>query len=53
VHVVLSTGLIIVALGLTGLASVTLWWMLHAWRTPEVLQDTEFERLPDDPDLSF
>jgi glycosyltransferase XagB len=36
-----------------GVAAFTLWWMLHAWRTPETLTDTRFA----DPDgthgLSF
>jgi cellulose synthase/poly-beta-1,6-N-acetylglucosamine synthase-like glycosyltransferase len=38
---------------LFGMAAVTLWWMLHAWRTPETLASTRFG----DPDgagvLSF
>src|SRR5579875_1619878 len=49
----LSVFLAVVALALTALASVTLWWMLHAWRTPQAMQDTEFERRPDEPGLSF
>jgi len=29
-------------LGLTSVAGTTLWWMLHAWRTPETLASTGF-----------
>ncbi len=51
--VVLAVGLVLLSLLLTVLAGVTLWWMLHAWRTPADLKDTEFDRAPDDPALSF
>jgi cellulose synthase/poly-beta-1,6-N-acetylglucosamine synthase-like glycosyltransferase len=52
-HVILATGLVVLSVLLTVLAGVTLWWMLHAWRTPEDLKDTEFDRAPDEPGLSF
>ncbi len=43
----------LLSLGLTVLALVTLWWQLHAWRTPDVLQSTGFHGLPPAPSLSF
>ena len=51
--VILAVGLVLLSLLLTALAGVTLWWMLHAWRTPADLKDTEFDRAPDEPALSF
>jgi cellulose synthase/poly-beta-1,6-N-acetylglucosamine synthase-like glycosyltransferase len=42
-----------ISIGLFASAAATLWWMLHAWRTPEVLQGTKFVE-PDGPAvLSF
>ena len=41
------------SLGLCAVASATLWWMLHAWRTPEVLRATGFTKARRQPDLSF
>lgn len=49
----LATGLVLLSLLLTALAAGTLWWMLHAWRTPSTLRETEFDRVPDEPQLSF
>ncbi|MFF9057621.1 glycosyltransferase [Streptomyces sp. NPDC014882] len=34
-------------------AGVTLWWMLHAWRTPETLESTAFAPPDGRADLSF
>ncbi|MCW2572453.1 MAG: glycosyl transferase [Frankiales bacterium] len=51
--VLLASGLVFMSVLLAALASVTLWWMLHAWRTPSDLKGTEFERAPDEPALSF
>lgn len=48
-----TIGLLLLSLLLTALAAFTLWWMLHAWRTPGTLRRTEFERVPDEPRLSF
>lgn len=45
--------LVALSLSLTLFASVTLWWMLHAWRRPDVLRSIDFERSPDEPALSF
>jgi cellulose synthase/poly-beta-1,6-N-acetylglucosamine synthase-like glycosyltransferase len=53
VTILLSVALLIISLGLAVLASATVWWMLHAWRTPADLDATAFERRPDEPSLSF
>jgi cellulose synthase/poly-beta-1,6-N-acetylglucosamine synthase-like glycosyltransferase len=36
--------LVIVSLGLFGVSATTLWWMLHAWHSPERLATTGFRR---------
>ena len=36
-----------------GVAAFTLWWMLHAWRTPETLESTKFAAPDGDCGLSF
>lgn len=46
-------GFLVMSLALFGVAVSTLWWMLHAWRTPEHLLGTGFQQSPDDPSLSF
>jgi cellulose synthase/poly-beta-1,6-N-acetylglucosamine synthase-like glycosyltransferase/putative flippase GtrA len=43
----------LVSLVLTSIAGTTLWWMLHAWRTPQTLAATGFSGAPADPRLSF
>jgi cellulose synthase/poly-beta-1,6-N-acetylglucosamine synthase-like glycosyltransferase len=43
---VLTTALFLVSLA-------TLWWMLHAWRTPDVMAATSFPGRDDQPALSF
>ena len=35
--------LVLLSLALTGIASATVWWMLHAWRDPETHAATGFE----------
>src|SRR5947209_19775063 len=35
------------------MSATTLWWMLHAWRTPDTLVSTGYAVLPDAPELSF
>lgn len=47
------TLLVLVSLGLTGVAGTTLWWMLHAWRTPQALLATRFSATPAAPRRSF
>ena len=49
-------GILSMSIGLFAIAAVTLWWMLHAWRTPEVLDATGFTAADDEarePELSF
>jgi glycosyltransferase XagB len=41
------------SLVLTAIAGTTLWWMLHAWRTPQTLAATGFSGAAGDPRLSF
>jgi cellulose synthase/poly-beta-1,6-N-acetylglucosamine synthase-like glycosyltransferase len=46
----------ILSLGLFAVSMATLWWMLHAWRTPEVFRSLGFvpaETQAADPVLSF
>ncbi|MCE7079012.1 glycosyltransferase [Streptomyces sp. ST2-7A] len=44
---------VIVSLTLFWMAAFTLWWQMHAWRTPEVLEATRFGRPDGDAHLSF
>jgi cellulose synthase/poly-beta-1,6-N-acetylglucosamine synthase-like glycosyltransferase len=39
---VLSAIVVVVSLILFGVSALTLWWMVHAWRTPETLESTRF-----------
>jgi len=50
---VLSISIALAAIALFGIASATVWWMLHAWRDPETLMETGFARAPGLPELSF
>src|SRR6185503_14206350 len=36
--------LVVLSLGLFTIAATTLWWMLHAWRSPDALAATGFRR---------
>ncbi|MGE0299080.1 glycosyltransferase [Pseudonocardia sp.] len=49
----LSALVVAVSLILFAFSSVTLWWMLHAWRTPETLAATRFRAAEDEPGLRF
>ena len=49
---VLATAFVATALALAAVSAATLWWMLHAWRTPESFEGTGFPE-PDEPRLSF
>ena len=49
----LALTLTLISATLTIVASTTVWWMLHAWRTPIAMRRTEFDRRPDEPQLSF
>ncbi|MQS07837.1 glycosyltransferase [Streptomyces alkaliphilus] len=44
---------VIVSLALFWMAAFTLWWQMHAWRTPEVLEATRFGSPDGDAHLSF
>ncbi|MFG1929972.1 glycosyltransferase [Mycobacterium sp. NPDC048908] len=43
-QLLLNGVLVILSLGLFTVAGTTLWWMLHAWRTPDALAATGFRR---------
>src|SRR2546430_8088945 len=45
--------MLVVSLVLFAIASATLWWMMHAWRTPETLRATLFGTPDGGPSLSF
>lgn len=49
----LLTAYALFSLALGGVASATLWWMLHAWRTPDVLHRTGFTVAQRPPRLAF
>jgi cellulose synthase/poly-beta-1,6-N-acetylglucosamine synthase-like glycosyltransferase len=42
-----------VSLALFWMAAFTLWWQMHAWRTPEVLASTRFSSPDGDKHVSF
>ena len=43
-QVLLNGMLVLLSLGLFTVSSTTLWWMLHAWRSPDTLAATGFRR---------
>ena len=43
-ELLLNGVLVILSLGLFTVSSTTLWWMLHAWRSPDALAATGFRR---------
>jgi len=43
----------VVSLALFASAATTLWWMVHAWRTPEVLEATRFDQPDGEHSMSF
>jgi glycosyltransferase XagB len=43
-QLLLNAVLVVLSLGLFTVASTTLWWMLHAWRSPDALAATGFRR---------
>ncbi|GAA2481350.1 hypothetical protein Ahu01nite_015790 [Winogradskya humida] len=45
--------MILVSLVLAGFAAVTLWWTMHAWRTPETLASTRFAAPDGEHKLTF
>jgi cellulose synthase/poly-beta-1,6-N-acetylglucosamine synthase-like glycosyltransferase len=49
----LAAAVLVASIVLFSIAAATLWWMMHAWRTPEMLASTTFAT-PDGPTgLSF
>jgi cellulose synthase/poly-beta-1,6-N-acetylglucosamine synthase-like glycosyltransferase len=48
-----SAIMIVVSAALFGIATVTLWWTMHAWRTPETLESTRFPAPDGEHELSF
>lgn len=53
VQVVGFSALVVLTLALAWVAITTLWWMLHAWRTPEALLKTRYPAAKSEPQLSF
>ncbi|MEU1205852.1 glycosyltransferase [Nocardia sp. NPDC005825] len=49
----LDSALALLSFALFANASATLWWMLHAWRTPETLAATSFHAPDGETGLSF
>lgn len=52
-HIAGYLALALAALGLTGIAMTTLWWMLHAWRSEKSLRATGFTEVAATPQRSF
>jgi len=48
-----SAAVVLVAVALLAVAGTTLWWMLHAWWTPQSLERTKFNRDVTTPRHSF
>lgn len=48
-----SVFIAVVSLALFWMAAFTLWWQMHAWRTPEVLASTRFSRPDGGEHVSF
>lgn len=49
----LSALVVAISMILFAFSTLTLWWMVHAWRTPETLAATRFRAVEDEPGLSF
>ncbi|MGI5480996.1 glycosyltransferase [Streptomyces lavendofoliae] len=49
----ISVSVAAISLALFWMAAFTLWWQMHAWRTPETLAATRFERPDGQQGLSF
>src|SRR5262249_25879584 len=49
----IDAAMIAVSLTLFAIAGATLWWMMHAWRTPETLAATKFAQPDGASELSF
>ncbi len=49
----LAVAVLVVSIVLFSMAFATLWWMMHAWRTPETLASTSFAKPVGETGLSF
>ena len=49
----LAAAVLVVSIVLFTMAFATLWWMMHAWRTPETLASTSFAKPVGETGLSF
>ncbi|HTR95329.1 MAG TPA: glycosyltransferase family 2 protein [Trebonia sp.] len=49
----LAVAVLVVSIVLFAMAFATLWWMMHAWRTPETLASTSFSKPVGETGLSF
>ncbi len=49
----LAAVVLVISIVLFSVASATLWWMMHAWRTPETLASTTFARADGESGTSF
>jgi glycosyltransferase XagB len=49
----LDAAVLVVSIVLFSVAAATLWWMMHAWRTPETLASTTFGEPDGECGLSF
>jgi cellulose synthase/poly-beta-1,6-N-acetylglucosamine synthase-like glycosyltransferase len=48
-----SAIMITISAALFTIAAITLWWQMHAWRTPETLESTRFPAPDGEHELSF
>jgi cellulose synthase/poly-beta-1,6-N-acetylglucosamine synthase-like glycosyltransferase len=51
--VLISVFVVAISVALFWMAAFTLWWQMHAWRTPEILAATRFDRPDGGVGLSF
>ena len=49
----LAAAVLVISIVLFSVAAATLWWMMHAWRTPETLESTTFAAPEGETALSF
>jgi glycosyltransferase XagB len=49
----LAAAVLVISIVLFSVAAATLWWMMHAWRTPETLESTTFAVPDGETALSF
>ena len=49
----LAAAVLVISIVLFSVAAATLWWMMHAWRTPETLESTTFAVPEGETALSF